>query len=145
MKEGDMVRVTDRAATRSDTRSGLYYPYYANLTGRIFKLYGKGDTAEAAVEVDVETLPADIAARHLEVSAQMRKAATGAARNEEIPLRYVILTSVMDLKRRTARTPGPERATAAVAPPQPARSAAALPAGGKAAVSRPARRAPGTP
>lgn len=110
-KMGDAVRIVDRAATPADMKTGLFYDYYRNLTGTIFKLYGNGETAQAAVEVDIETLPEEIAKRHLDTRDQMRANLTGEAKRHSAPgmehefrLRYVILVSVQDLNRKLTST-----------------------------------------
>lgn len=108
-KEGDRVRIVSRPPTPADTKTGLYYGYYGGLSGTLFKLYGRGEGAQAAIEVDLESLPEDVACRHLEVRDQMRSALTGEAKRASAPgaehefrLRYVILVAVSDLQRRAA-------------------------------------------
>jgi hypothetical protein len=109
-KEGDRVRITERTATPADTKTGLYYNYYAGLTGTVFKLYGNGPGTQAAIEVDITSLPDDVARRHREVRDQMLSSLTGDARRQslvggahEFNLRYVILVGIGDLTRPTAR------------------------------------------
>ncbi|HLK58337.1 MAG TPA: hypothetical protein VKU00_17350 [Chthonomonadaceae bacterium] len=104
-KEGDRVRLVDRVPTPSDVKSGLYYGFYRNLAGTIFKLYGSGEGAQAAVEVDIATLPEEVAVRHLETRDRMRSQLTGEAKRASAPggeaefhLRYVILVALTDLK-----------------------------------------------
>src|SRR5579859_5217677 len=111
-KEGDRVRIVSRPPTPTDAKTGLYYGYYGGLSGTLFKLYGRGEGAQAAVEIDLESLPEDVARRHLEVRDQMRSALTGDAKRTSAPgaehefrLRYVILVAVYDLQRR----PSPAR------------------------------------
>lgn len=117
LKEGDPVRLVSRTPTPADTKSGLYYGYYAGLFGTVFKLYGRGETAQAAVEVAIESLPEDVARRHLEVRDRMRAGMTGETRRagaeHAFRLRYVILVAVSDLLRspvasveRTSRAGG---------------------------------------
>jgi hypothetical protein len=106
-KEGERVRVTDRNATPADTKSGLFYNYYRNLTGTIFKLYGTGESAQAAIEVDLASLPAEVAKRHQEMQEAICASEPRWRNNNntrpEFPLRYVLLLSVSDLLRETAR------------------------------------------
>ncbi|HLV81158.1 MAG TPA: hypothetical protein VKT32_12800 [Chthonomonadaceae bacterium] len=111
-KEGDRVRIVRRPATPADAKTGLYYGYYGGLSGTLFKLYGRGEAAQAAVEVDLESLPEDVARRHLEVRDQMRAALTGAARRASAPgaehefrLRYVLLVALTDLQRSPLARP----------------------------------------
>jgi hypothetical protein len=109
-KEGDRAQIVDRAATAADTKSQLFYNHYRNLTGTVLKLYGAGDTAQAAVDVDLETLPEEIAARHRETRDRMgeslpaaaRRPASGTPPGEPFRLRYVILVNVPDIKRHAA-------------------------------------------
>ena len=109
-KEGDRVRIMERSATSADTKTGLFYNYYAGLTGTVFKLYGNGPTSQAAIEVDIVSLPDDVARRHREVRDQMFSTLTGEARRQsliggehEFNLRYVILVGIGDLTRPAAR------------------------------------------
>jgi hypothetical protein len=108
-KEGDRARIVDRPPTPADARTGLYYGYYRHLTGTIFKIYDSGPNAKAALEVDLDSLPEDVARRHLDVRDQMRGALTGEARRlsapgaeQEFRLRYVILVALADLARPLA-------------------------------------------
>jgi len=109
-KEGDRAQIVDRAATAADTKSQLYYNHYRNLTGTVLKLYGSGETTQAAIDVDLETLPEEIAVRHRETRDRMgenlpgaaRKSAAGAPPEEPFRLRYVVLVSLPDLKRHSA-------------------------------------------
>lgn len=116
-KEGARVRIAARKQTPADIRKGLYYPHYAGLTGTLFKLYGAGDAAQAAVEVDLDSLPDDVARRHLEVRDRMRVSQTSSARRSagamsDFHIRYVVLVVVSDLE--------PLRAAPARAPARPA-------------------------
>lgn len=110
LKEGDAVQVIDRAATNADVRSGLFYNYYRNLSGTVFKLYGSGETQQAAVEVDQSTLPAEVIERHQATRNQMRGVTPGEAKRARTPvnvpefhLRYVILIAAADLARPKRR------------------------------------------
>ncbi len=114
-KEGDRAQVVDRAATAADIKSQLFYNHYRNLTGTVLKLYGTGETAQAAIDVDMEALPEEIAVRHRETRDRMGENLPGATRrpaspNTEPPfrLRYVVLVHLTDLKRPSAaRLPAP--------------------------------------
>lgn len=107
-KEGDRAQIVDRAPTAADTKSQLFYNHYRNLTGTVLKLYGTGDTAQAAVDIDVETLPEEIAARHRETRDRMGENLPGATRRTaanpgpEFRLRYVVLIGLADIKRQSA-------------------------------------------
>ncbi len=112
LKEGDRVRIVERAPSTTDAKTGLYYSYYGNLSGTIFKLYGSGTEAQAAVDIDLDSLPQDVARRHLDTRDQMRATLTGEARRlsapgseHELRLRYVVLVALSDLTRkRTERS-----------------------------------------
>ena len=109
LKDGDPVRIASRPATPADLKSGLYYNFYANLCGTVFKMYGSGEAAQIAVDVDLDCLPTEIAQRHLAVRDEMRSNLTGEAKRlsapgaeQEFRLRYVILVAASDLSRRAA-------------------------------------------
>jgi hypothetical protein len=110
-KEGDRAQIVDRAATAADTKSQLFYNHYRNLTGAVLKLYGAGESAQAAIDVDLEALPEEIATRHRETRDRMGENLPGATRrpasaNTEPPfrLRYVILVNLADIKRYSVKT-----------------------------------------
>ena len=103
-KEGETVRIIDRAPVAADAKSGLYFSHYRNLSGRIFRLYGEGDVQQAAIEIDQATLPAEVALRHNETRDQMFNSLPADARRQSQPgtptefrLRYIVLVSVQDL------------------------------------------------
>ena len=105
-REGEQIKIADRVPTNTDTKSGLYFNYYRNLTGTIFKIYGSGETAQVAVDVNLETLPSEVQQRHREVRDKMLGQLTGDAKKQsqaggenEFNLRYVILVSMTDLLR----------------------------------------------
>ena len=108
LQEGEAVKIVERPAVAADAKSGLYFAHYKNLSGTIFKLYGSGETQQAAVDVDLETLPEDVSRRHLETRDAMYQSLTGDAKKQSAPgmpgefrLRYIVLVGVADLKRRT--------------------------------------------
>lgn len=105
LKEGAAVHIVERAATAADTKSGLYFGHYRNLSGTIFKLYGSGEDGQAAIDVDLESLPADVAQRHLETRDLMFNSLPVEARRQSAPgtaspfrLRYIVLVGTRDLK-----------------------------------------------
>jgi hypothetical protein len=105
-KEGDRVQIAARPTTAEDAKSGLYYAYYARLSGTIFKVYGKGPETRVAVDIDLDSLPDDVACRHLETRNQMYATLSGEAKRlsapgspQEFRLRYVVLVAVSDLTR----------------------------------------------
>ncbi len=112
-KEGDRAQIADRAPTPADVRSQLFYGHYRKLTGTVLKLYGSGDAMQAALDVDLETLPEEIAVRHRETRTLMSAGIPAAARRaatpgEEFRLRYVVLVALTDLVRqRSAPSPKP--------------------------------------
>ena len=109
LKEGESVCIVERAATAADAKSGLYFGHYRNLSGTIFKLYGDDAAGQAAIDVDIASLPDDVARRHLETRDQMFSTMPVEARKQSAPgtpgafnLRYIVLVGVSDLKRHTA-------------------------------------------
>ena len=116
LKDGERVRITSRPATPADLKSGLYYNYYANLSGAVFKVYGSGESTQIAVDVDIDCLPEEIIKRHLAVRDEMRSNLTGEAKRlsapgamrrgyapeQEFRLRYVVLVAAADLSRKAA-------------------------------------------
>lgn len=105
LKEGESVRVNSRTVTPQDLKTGLYFNHYANLTGTVFKIYGSGDAAQAAIDVDIESLPIEVAQRHQETRDSMLRTITGergrntADAETDFRLRYVILVAANDLAR----------------------------------------------
>ncbi len=105
LKEGEAVCIVERAATAADAKSGLYFGHYRNLSGTIFKLYGSGEDGQAAIDIDLESLPAEVAQRHLETRDLMfnslpaesrRQSANGTA--SPFRLRYIVLVGIRDIK-----------------------------------------------
>ncbi len=104
LTEGAPVRLADRETSAADTKSGLFYPYYRNLTGTIAKLYSDNT---AAVAVDPDSLPDDIRQRHQAGTDAMRQkwldGLSDEGRNKlsaaekKFSLRYSLLVSVNDL------------------------------------------------
>ena len=106
LKQGDSVKIVDRAATAADMKAGLFYNHYRNLAGTVFKLFGNGETQQAAIDVPLANLPAEMADRHLELTDKLRASLTAEARRgsgpggeNEFRLRYVVLVSIGDLVR----------------------------------------------
>lgn len=132
IKQGDTVLIVAREATAGDTKSGLYFAHYANLRGTILRLYGE----EAAVQVDRDSLPSEVRARHEEGEQAMRSrwldnlsetARVGLTEREKsFALNYAVLVSVADLR------PAPAGASVTAAPVSPTAKAQAK-AVGKAA------------
>lgn len=101
---GDSVSIIARDATAPDTKSGLYYPHFANLRGSILKVYGE----EASVLVDRDSLPDEIRTRHIENETAERKkyadrlseTARGGLSDKEknFPLQYTILVALKDVQ-----------------------------------------------
>lgn len=124
--EGSPVRLADREPNAADSKSGLFYPYYRNLTGIIAKLYAD-DTA--TVTIDPESLPREIRTRHQAGMDAMRQkwldGLSDEARNKlsaaekKFSLRYNLLVGLTDLSPGEA-LPAPAPPLAA---PDPAPSA----------------------
>ena len=108
IKQGDAVIIAARDATSQDVKSGLYFAHYANLRGTVLRLYGE----EAAVQVERDSLPADVRARHEEGEQAMRSrwldnlsetARVGLTEREKsFALNYAVLVSVADLRSAPA-------------------------------------------
>ena len=104
VKPGERVMIAAREATPQDTKSGLYFAHYANLRGTVLKVYGD----EAAIQVDPDSLPGDIRARHHEGEQAMRQrwldnlseAARGSLSDREkaFRLNYAVLVALRDLR-----------------------------------------------
>lgn len=65
----DRVRVVDREPTAADVKSGLFYGYFRNLTGMVERVY---DDKTVCIDVDIESLPADVIERHKDVEKTAR-------------------------------------------------------------------------
>ena len=125
LTEGSPVRLADREPNAADSKSGLYYPYYRNLTGIIAKLYAD---ETAAVTVDPESLPNEIRARHQAGTDAMRQKwldglsdearSKLSASEKKFALRYNLLVGLADLSLGAA-LPAPSPAL-----PAPTQSAA---------------------
>lgn len=108
-KEGDRAQIVDRPATAADAKSQLFYNHYRNLTGTVLKLYGTGETAQAALDIDLEALPEEIAGRHREARDRMAEGLptgvrrTSGSSESALHLRYVVLIALSDIKRHSAR------------------------------------------
>jgi multiple sugar transport system permease protein len=107
--------IAAREATPQDTKSGLYFAHYANLRGTVLKVYGD----EAAIQVDPDSLPGDIRARHHEGEQAMRQrwldnlseAARGSLSDREkaFRLNYAVLVALRDLRPDNGQAaPAPE-------------------------------------
>ena len=159
VKQGDAVVIAQREQTPQDVKSGLYYPHYSGLRGTVLKVYGE----EAAVQVDRDTLPKEVKARHDEGEKAMRqkwldglseeaRGRTG-ERERAFSLNYAVLVSVGDLQPdRGAAKRAAQSAPAAPAPtPAQAQEAKAVgqaakavdPSSGESDVASAARNADG--
>jgi len=111
LKQGDRVIITAREQTAADAKSGLYYPHFADMRGRILKVYGE----EASVLVDNESLPTEVRVRHEEGEAAERqkyldrlsetaKSSLG-DKEKNFKLRYAVLVGVKDLSPDDGKSP----------------------------------------
>lgn len=140
--EGDRVQIVDREATPEDAKSGLFYPHFRGLTGTVQKVY---PSQEAAVELEMESLPESIAHRHGDVQEQMKTrwldGLSEEARNRlsekelDFRLRYTILVSLDDLT-----TPGKKVPARPTSEPSAPRTAPVAPTGRPTAEPLPPRR-----
>lgn len=101
---GDRVEIQTRDMTADDEKNGLYYSYFAGLTGTVDTVYGDGSVC---INVDLEALSAEARDRHLAMQESERKkwleSLSGEARNRLTPeqkqlrLSYKILVSSKDI------------------------------------------------
>src|SRR5438552_14235408 len=108
-RAGDLVRIVNREATAHDQKAGLFYSHYRGLQGQVQKVYG-GE--QAAVRIEVDSLPAEIWTRHLSTRDQMRQRwLEGLAEDarkklkpdqKQFELSYVVLVGIQDLEKRKA-------------------------------------------
>ncbi len=116
IKQGDAVVIAARETTTGDAKSGLYFAHYANLRGTVLRLYGE----EAAVQVERDSLPAEVRARHEEGEQAMRSrwldnlsetARVGLnEREKSFSLNYSVLVSVADLRPASSGDSAPAAA-----------------------------------
>jgi hypothetical protein len=114
LTESDAVRLAEREANAADLKSGLFYPYYSGLTGKIAKIYPDGT---AAVTIDAESMPSEIRTRHTKGTDAMRQkwldGLSDEARNKlssgekKFALRYTLLVGVGDLSPMEAALEAP--------------------------------------
>lgn len=108
-KTGDRIRIIDREATPQDVKASVFFNHYRGLTGTIQKVYAG---CEAAIEVDLETLPEEVWKWHMDTRDQMReqwlRSLSDDVRRKLTPdqkqfdLRYVALVRLQDLEKPRA-------------------------------------------
>jgi len=123
----DRVRVIDREPTTADVKSGLFYGYFRNLTGVVERVY---DDTTLCVDVDIDSLPEDVRARHTDVEKTARDkwiaGLSGEQRgrlteqDKQFNMRYKIVIASEDVvsegkksAKSSARSAGPVEAKAA--------------------------------
>ncbi len=128
-KDGDRVKITEREAGNPDPKALTYYPFYANLSGKIIKAY---DDGTIALDVDRGSLPEDIRLRHEASETNMREKWLGGLGEEErdrlsekhknFSLRYTLLVSANDAELDDSPPPKIKRAKPVpqIAAPAPA-------------------------
>ena len=127
LSEGMPVRLADREPSAADTKSGLFYSHYRNLTGTVAKLYAD---STATISVDPESLPAEIRSRHRAGTDALRQkwldGLSDEARNKlsaaekKFSLRYNLLVGVTDLIPTDAKAiPAPDPSASALDAPAP--------------------------
>ena len=123
IKEGDRVQIADRNATAEDVKSSLFFNHFRGLTGVVQKMYA---SEEAAVEIELDSLPEAVAVRHGDVQETMKTrwldGLSEEGRNRLTPqerdfrLRYTVLVSARDITAadaKPAQNEPPARATEA--------------------------------
>jgi hypothetical protein len=118
-KTGDGVRIKTREVTADDSKTGLYYPFFGGLVGRVDHVY---DDGSICMDVDIESLGEEARKRHLATQEAERKrwleGLSGEARvrlteeQKRLKISYKLLVSKKDLephkgddKPRAASTP----------------------------------------
>ena len=113
LKPGDQVWIVEREPTPDDEKNGLYYAYFANLAGKVDRVYDEGTVC---VDVNIDSLPENVRRRH-EATERAAKARwldglSGEARNrltedeKQFTLSYKVLVSAKDLKLGKAGAAG---------------------------------------
>lgn len=105
IKERDRVRIVHREPTDEDMKKCTYFAFMGGLTGTVTKVY---DPTQVAVEVEQESLTAEIRKRHLDIRDQMKtKWLDGLSeegksklteREKDFNLRYTVLVAMDDLE-----------------------------------------------
>jgi len=105
-KEGDFVKIIDREILPIDTKNGTYYPFYRGLVGVVDRVY---DDKEVCINVDTNSLPADVLKRHTEIQDAIKKKwlnnLSNEARNrlsaedKQFTLAYTLLVQINDLEK----------------------------------------------
>ena len=144
-KRGDRVAIADREVTAADRKSGLYYRHFGGLRGVVDQVYDV--EGEVCVEVDQDSLPADILRRHLSIQEQARQKWLNSLSDQErrslpeeqrqLLMKYTVMVAPEDLApegrgkaRKPADKPAPSaeaRGPEAAAPARPAGAQAAAP------------------
>jgi hypothetical protein len=70
VKEGDRVRVVERAVTEQDRKTSTYFDHMKGLTGTVANVYGPD---EVAVKVDLDALQRVPREVHDQATAKMRE------------------------------------------------------------------------
>lgn len=70
VKAGDRVSIVAREVTLEDDKTGLYRSYFGGLAGTVDRVY---DDGSVCVDVDVESLPAEVRDRHFAMQESERK------------------------------------------------------------------------
>mgnify|MGYP005842069291 CR=1 FL=1 len=116
VKAGDRVSIVTREVTLDDDKTGLYRSYFGGLAGTVDRVYEDGSVC---VDVDVESLPAEVRDRHLAMQESERKRwlenlpgevrSRLTAEQRQLTMSYRILVSKKDIEplkggttRRTA-------------------------------------------
>ncbi|HEY3331268.1 MAG TPA: hypothetical protein VGK19_14665 [Capsulimonadaceae bacterium] len=102
-KEGERVKISEREPGTPDPKVLTFYPFYANLTGKVIKAYPDNTIA---IDIDRGSLPEPIRLRHEASEQVMRDKWLGSLGEEErerlsekhknFSLRYTLLVSAND-------------------------------------------------
>ena len=112
IKSGDTVKIITREITPDDTKSGLYFSYFGGLVGKVDRIY---DDGSACIDIDLNSLTADMRERHLGIQEAERKRwlenISDEMRNrlskeqKQLKMSYKILVGQKDLEIYTGKMP----------------------------------------
>lgn len=104
-KAGDRVKIVNREVNIEDTKTGLYYAYFGDLTGKVDRVY---DDGSVCVDIDIDALSRDAQERHFAIqeieqkrwlenlSGEVRSRLTEEQR--KLKMSYKILVNIKDVE-----------------------------------------------
>ncbi|MDO8586656.1 MAG: hypothetical protein Q7T82_06405 [Armatimonadota bacterium] len=143
VKVGDHVHIADREPNPNDSKSGLFYGYFRNLTGVIERVY---EDNTVCIDVNIDSLPDDVRIRHKEMETAARDKWIGGLsqeqrsrlteRDKQFTMSYKVVVSAADVNpagkgpaknvaktaKAEASSSSPEKPVSAPAKPAPSES-----------------------